>query len=219
MKKILIGLLIGTSVPLPAAERLNLNIDLGDYKNIALGAGLGLGTALTLSYLISPYLTYNSLNDTLDYLELKGRWASHASFYWKKNYLVNTKITDDNMDTVLQETGAGSSDFPLITIVRKLQQYEALFEGMRNMSDKLLRQTQMFNYITFRKTSAFYQKLEAQRERLEALIKRVRDNIAAVKKYRDWNEQWKMYQTRDTALEKTNILIKGVKDIVRGNAQ
>ncbi len=35
-----------------------------------------------------------------------------------------------------------------------------------------------------------------------------------VKKHPHWNEQWKLYQRRDIALEKTNVWIKGIKDIV-----
>lgn len=182
------------------------------------GTAVGLGALLAIaaSYWASAYRTYSKLNDALDYLELTGTYARHKPFQWRKHYLLNHQITPENFDTVLRETGSESVDFPLITIFRKLQQYDAMFNEMRSISDKLLLDTQLFNRLTGRSTSAFYQKLQAQRDRLDKLIKRIQDSLSAVKKHPYWNEQWKMYQTRDIAFEKTNILVKGVKDILRG---
>lgn len=178
--------------------------------------GLGAAAAIALSYWASAYNTYNKINDALDYLELTGSWARYKPLHWRRNYLLNNQITTENFDTVLRETESESVDFPLITIFKKLQQYDAMFNEMRRISDKLLLETQLFNMLTGRKTSSFYQKLQAQRARLEKLIKRIQDSLSAVKKHPYWNEQWKMYQTRDIAFEKTNILVKGVKDILRG---
>lgn len=178
--------------------------------------GLGAAAAIALSYWYAAYHTYNALNDAIDYLEMTGRWAKYKPLNWRKTYLINNKITLENFDTVLRETESESVDFPLISMFRKLQQFDALFKDMRAISNKLILDTQEFNTLTLRKTSFFYEKLLAQQKRLDAVIKRVQDNLSMVKQHPHWNEQWKMYQTRDIAFEKTNILVKGVKDILQG---
>ncbi len=195
------------------------NLDMEKGAKLGLGVAAGVSAAAILSYWISAYAAYFKINDALDYLQLTGRYARDKTLLWKKHYLINNQITESNFDIALQETDSESVDFPLIALFKKLQQYDAMFLHLRNISDKLLIQTQWWNSITFRKTSSFYQKLVTQRARLDAIIKLVRDNLSAVKKHPNWIEQWKMYQTRDIAFEKTERLVKGVKDIIHGGSK